>query len=359
MFILIGFLLATVVVVGLIFFLRWFAGKENPTIITFVPAQTHALVTTKGVSSDEVRKNPNKIEEQGNVVDVVHAIPGKWFDKSASNPFDWCYKKEDDEHKEPRGLLYLLFGIVVVGFFRYLRLNLVRTFRWGRKSAEEKYHMQAKDSLTRFSFFSGQHDVQLQDVETSDLLGVNLRLQLLYEEKYPFRVRLKTADPYAVISDRASKSAIGLIGAHGAKAIVLDKKLQDELALRVKEVIGKEVEDDLGVEITTATLADVDYNEETKELLEKKAKAEFEAEANLITAKNEAAQAIERADGQMKAQKLLNEGAADRVTTVIKPIVAMGELGVEVRKAEAYENNQTMTTLVIGQGASPVIPIGK
>ncbi len=357
MFFVIGLILATAIALGLVVALRRFAARENPTIITFPPAQRHALVTTKSVSPEKVKSN-DKTEEQGNVVDVVHAIPGKWLDKSGDDPWNWCYKDEDEEHKEPRGLLYVLFGIAFIGFFRYLRLNEVRTFRWGRKEEETEYHMLSKSSLTRFPFFSGQHDIRLKGIETKQILKVDLLLNIIFEETYPVRVRLRTADPYAVLTMMVSKLTISLIGGHDAKDIVQKKELQDDLARDIENAVKKSVVEELGITIKKVTLAEIDFEEETKKLLELEAKTDLENRARLALADNYKETEIRKAEGDRQARILRNEGDAHRVEHVIKPVVGLGELGVQVRQAEAYETNKTMTTLVVGQGATPVVPVG-
>src|SRR3989344_5563506 len=135
----IGLVLAIAVFFGLAVFLRALASRENPTFVTFVPAQMHALVTTKSNKVTDATKGG------GNVVNVIHAIPGKKLDKSAVDHMDWYYK----DGKEPRGILYYLLGIQIIGFFRYLRLNDVRTFRFGRKDEESTYRVMAKSLQTR------------------------------------------------------------------------------------------------------------------------------------------------------------------------------------------------------------------
>ena len=372
MFIVIGFILATVIVVGLIFFLRWFAGKENPTIFTFIPAQRHALVVTKSVRRDKAR-GEDKTEEQGNVVNVVHAIPGKCLDKSSTDPMDWRYLDEDGEggFVEPRGLLYVLLGIAFIGFFRYLRLNEVKTFRWGRKDGETEYRMQAKSSLTRFPFFSGQHDIQQDHVETKAILKFNLRFNLTLEETYPVRVRLRVADPYAVLTMMVNDYVVNKMGSVDPKIFIggeteaPDKDAQEKAKENLKRdlvegisTIRGAVEEETGITIRKAQLPDFDFDKNTKDLLEAKTTATIRAEAALIDARNRAAQEIAVAEGDRQARILRNEGDAHRVETVIKPL-AENERTVQVAGFEAYRDNETMTTLVVGQGAMPTVPVTK
>ncbi len=340
-----GLIFATVVFVLIALLLRWIADRENPTFSVFVPAQMHSLVTTKSNKVTDVTKGG------GNVVDVVHSIPGKRLDKSPKDPMDWYYK----DGKESRGILYLL-GIQIIGFFRYLRLNDVRTFRWGRKDEEREYHMQAKSQQTRYVFFSGQHDVMIEHVETIGILRVNLRFNIIYEETFPIRVRLRTADPYAVLTMMVTRIVISMVGGIEPKELIKNKDLQKALAGEIQAIASDDVEVQLGITIKKVTLADVNFDDATQTLLERKTIVEIEAEANLITAHNEAAQVIARATGDRDAQVIRNTGDADRVTRVIIP-AARDERTVAVRVAEAYENNETVTTFA--PGASTMMPLGK
>lgn len=344
MFYVIGFALTSIIFIGIAVLLRSIASGKNPTVVAFVPANMHACVTTKDNEVTDATKGG------GNITDVVHSIPGRRLNKSSSDQMNWKY--EDD--KEPRGILYRLLGIQVIGFFRYLRLNDVRTFRWGRKDGEKEYHMQSKSQQTRYVFFSGQHDVEVRGVETISILKVNLRFNVIYEETYPVRVRLRTADPYAVLTMMVNKLTINMLGGKDPKKLISDQTLQDDLAKAIEDNVKKTVEAELGITIKKVTLADIDFDEETKELLEKKTKAELEAEAQLIVAKNEAEMTRTRALGEKDAQMSINEGDADRVEKVIKP-AAENELTVRVREAEAYERNQKVT--VFAPGARTMVPV--
>ena len=330
----IGFILALVVFIGLAVLLRAIASSKNPTFTVFVPAQTHALVTTKNSKVTDVT------EGGGNVVDVVHSIPGKRLNKSSVNPMDWYYEKGG----EPRGILYYFLGIQIIGFFRYLRLNDVRTFRWGRKDDESEYHMLAKSLTTPYIFFSGQHDIDITGVETIGILTINLRFNLIYEETFPVRVRLRTADPYAVLTMMVTKLAINLLGGKDPKNLISDKKLQKELADDIQG-ISKVVKKQLGIEIKKVTLTDVSFDGETKKLLELKKKTELENTA-----------AIAVAEKDKEVQMLANDADADRVKRVIKP-AAENDRTVAVRVAEAYERNEVVTTYA--PGASAMLPLAK
>ncbi len=330
----IGFILALAVFFGLAVFLRKVASRENPTVVTFVPAQMHALVTTKSSKVTDATKGG------GNVVNVVHAIPGKRLDKSSVDPMNWRYRNG----KESRGLLYYLLGIQFIWPFRYLRLSDVRTFRFGRKDEESKYSIMAKSQQTRYVFFSGQHDVQVESAETVGILKINLLFNLIYEETYPVRVRLRTADPYAVLTMMVTRLVISKVGGTDPKQLIAEERLQQELADAI-QAIAPVVEEQLGINIKKVTLADVAFDSETQRLLELEKKTEIENRAKVAIA-----------EAERDAQVARNTGDADRVTRVIIP-AARDERTVAVRVAEAYENNETVTTFA--PGANTMIPLAK
>ena len=330
----IGFILALVVFFGLAVLLRAVASRENPTFVTFVPAQMHALVTTKSSKITDATKGG------GNIVNVIHAIPGKRLDKSPVDHMDWHYK----DGKEPRGLLYFLLGIQFIWPFRYLRLNDVRTFRFGRKDEESRYSIMAKSQQTRYVFFSGQHDVQVESAETIGILKINLLFNLIYEETFPVRVRLRTADPYAILTMMVTRLVIGKVGGIDPKLLIAEEVRQQELADAI-QAIAPVVEEQLGIKVKKVTLADVAFDSETQRLLELEKKTEIENKAKVAIA-----------EAERDAQVARNTGDADRVTRVIIP-AARDERTVAVRVAEAYENNETVTTFA--PGANTMIPLGK
>lgn len=297
----------------------------------------HALVTTKSNEVTDVTKGG------GNVVNVVHSIPGKRLDKSPVDPMNWYYK----DGKESRGILYYLLGIQIIWFFRYLRFNDVRTFRYGRKDEEREYTMQAKSQQTRYVFFSGQHDVQMDHVETIGILKVSLRFNIIYEETYPVRVRLRTADPYAVLTMMVTRLAISMMGGTDPKEFIQKKDLQEALANTIQAIASHDVEEQLGITIKKVTLADVSFDDETMKVLELEIRTRLQ---------NEAAVAVATKDRDV--QILINTGDADRIERVIKP-AAENERTVAVRVAEAYERNKVVTDFTFAPGTDKMLPLGK
>lgn len=349
----IGFIVAAAIFVGVAVLLRRIGGQESPTFVVVQPANSTAVVLNKANTEDESGQVQN---DGGDIVGLIHTAPGKRLNRSSHDPMDWKLEKG----RERRGILFFI-GIQFIWFFRYLRLSDIRTFRWGRKDDQTVYGMMAKNLHTRFPHFSGQHDMQIEHVETSKALRVDLRLNLLYEETYPVRVRYRTADPYAVMTEMVRRIVISILGGTDPKKLINDKNLQKKLADRIMAISANDVEERLGITITKVTLADIDFDEATRLLIEKEARAEIDAEAALITAKNEAAQAIARADGEMQARMKINSADADRLKRVTIPAAETPDrtaVFIADRRAAAYERNAHVTTYVEG-GATPVVPVGK
>ncbi len=351
-----GLIFATVVFLSLGIFLRWLGSRENPTFVSMVAANTHALVVKK--SNTAIRDKDGNIigvnNDGGDVTDVIHAIPGKKLNKSNPDPMEWHYIRG----REPRGFFFTLFGVIFIWFFRYLRISEVRQFRWGRKKGEQSYDMMSKTYIGRFPYFSGQHDILQEHIETKRIIKFNLRLNLTLEENYPVKVRLRFADPYAVLTMMVNDHVINEIGAIDPKKFIgdVDELMPDEGDQKLaKENLKKglidsfdrirgAVEKETGIYIREVALPDFDFDEETRKLLEAKTKAELEGEAGIVKARLGAEQAVAAAKGARDAQILRNEGDADRVKNVILKIAEAGENAVRVREAEAYENNGVVTT---------------
>lgn len=331
--ILFGMTFALAVMLGFVILLRWFASWENPTIAIIVPAQKHAFVTTSAT------------EKGGNIVDVVHSWPGMFLNKSSADPMDWVYEDEVPDRRERRDLLFRLFGLQLIGLFRWLRTNNIRTFRYGRSEGEAEYHMMDKSEKTRYVFCTGQHDVLIKGVETKGSLKFDLLFNLLYNEQYPVRARLRVADPYAVMTMMATEAVIGTIGTMEPEQLIASDEQKKELVAKMQSITDA-VEEQIGIRIRKVNLSDVSFDTETRRLLELRARTERE---------NAAAIAIAEKDKQI--QILANDADADRVERVIKP-AAENERTVAVRIAEAYEGNKTVTTYAPGAG-NTMIPLGK
>ena len=379
MFAIIGLILALATFVAIAVFLRWLGDRENPTAVVVQAANTTALVLLK----------PNKLEKDkdgktigvsgtkgGDVVNVIHAVSGQVLDKSDPDNMNWHIRPpRKSESVDQRGLLQRLIGVKIIWFFRYLRINEVRQHRWGRKGDEDKYHMMSKTQYTRFPYFSGQHDIELKGVETRKIIKFDMRFNLTTQETYPVRVRLRLADPYAVLTNFVSQHVIQKIGAIDPHEFIAGAD-QTRETLKVdlkKELVesftkpkeGEEkseivvlIEKETGITIREVNLPDFDFDDKTRELLEKQARAEIEGNAAITTAQKGAVAAKARGEGVRDEKRAEYEAEAWRTQNVLLPMAA-NDRTVQVKQADAYENNDTATTVIApGSGVQPMLPIG-
>lgn len=364
-----GLVIASAVFVGLAVFLRWLGDRENPTLAVVQAANTAALVLLK----------PNTLEKDkdgkitgvsgtngGDVVDVIHTFSGRIIDKSDPDNKKWKFRPlKKGERGEPRGILHRLIGVQIIGIFRYLRINEVRTHRWGRKGDEDQYHMMSKTQYTRFPWVTGQHDIELKKVETRKIIKFDMRFNLTVEETYPVRVRLQVADSYVVLTNFVSQHVIQHIGSVDPQEFItgtdaarekLKTDLKKELVESFKD-IRTLVEEETGITIREVNLPDFDFDDQTRELLEKQPRAEIEGQADIITAQKGAVAAKVRGEGVRDERRAEYEAEKFRVDNVLLPMAA-NERTVQVKEADAYENNETVTTYAPGSDRT-MINLGK
>jgi regulator of protease activity HflC (stomatin/prohibitin superfamily) len=386
----ISFVITLAIFASVIKWLRWLASRPEPTVAVVQPPNTSALVVLK----PNTLKTSDKGEiigvnnDGGDVVNVITTAVGRHIDKSADDPMDWKLVKGRTLH----GILYRIWGLRFIGLWRYLLWCDVRTFRFGRTNDETKYHVMAKSEQTKFRHVDTQHDINMESVETGKVLRMDMRVNLTIEETYPVRVELKRADPYAQLTIAVEASIVEHMGQVDPKAFIGQptteqsknkESLKKELVDRLQgKDLRKRVQDETGLTIVTANLRSFDFDEATRAALEREERAELEAKGKLVEAKNEAAQARERAQGyrdseitkaqgdkeaailraqgQKEAQIALNDAAEDRLKRVLEPAAATAltsEVFRSDREAAAYENNDKITTWV--NGGSAVIPVGK
>lgn len=337
---------AVAIEIALVLLLRSLSSRDDPRIGVIAPANTHALVATKNNTSGEGGVN----NDGGNITNVIHAIPGSRLIKEGTLD-EWHYV----DGEEPRGILFRLLGIQFIWFFRYLRVNDVRTFRYGRSDKGDKYEVSPKTHHTRYRFYSGQHDIQMIEVETKGILKVDLLLNLLVTEKYPVRVATRVADPYAVLTLMVTKFVIKHVGSEDANQLVEDKKIQKVLLEEIEQY-SEVVEKEIGLSIKKANLSDIRFDKETAALMEKKKRAEMEGDAKITEAEKQAKAITTIANAEKQARMAINEADAHRVNTVYLPL-GQNAAAVAARGYEAYENNKTVRTYAPGQAIMPTLPL--
>lgn len=328
---------------------------RKPFYWTFTPANTFSLVVTEEDSSGDGMKGG------GNIVDVLHAVPGKRLVKEGSDNMNWVFiPGEDSDH----GFLFRTLGVQSMGsIFRTTRVNLEQRTRYTReqgtssdKSPEaratstEELHDVTKWKKSRSVFYTGELTIIVKEADTADRLGVNFKIDLIFARQCPVRSVLRLADTPAFLDSLTQKVVNSETSTRNAEDYIggpHTKTNRDNLITSIKNDIKVEALKELGLEITSVSLRDVSMTDDQRKFLELKMQAEKTAEAKVITA-----------GGERDAQIALNTSDADRVERVIKP-AAENDRTVLARFADALENNKTLTSITYAPGASTMLPLSK
>jgi len=312
----------------------------------FFPANTFGIVTTKANKSTD----PDAVS--GGVVDILHNIPGRYLDRSNRDKMEWEYKKEEEDRVESRGLLYHVIGVEYLGgvpFTRFLRTNKIHQIRPKKNEKDgdgTDYVPKSVDFETKFVYFSGNQTVLVTGAETAAIFGLDLNFNLVYERIQPLKSVLRVADIYAVLTLMVREAVIRITSTRDPEEFTSGddaKDLQKALVTAVESINGI-AKEELGIQITKATLESISVDEKTKGILELKEKTKRENEALVLTA-----------EAKAKAQIAKNEADAHRVREVILP-QANTPGAAAIRLAEAYENNDTVTVFAPGGNLSQIIP---
>jgi hypothetical protein len=352
------------ITLGPILFLRQLGRRQRPAPMFAVvqPLNTTAIVigspNTDIVDKDE---NPVRVNNDGGkFIDMI--VNGWVMDKRDQDPMHWVMLTEEEAKKAglwpelEKGILFTWFNIQIIGLFRYIEINSVRKFRWGRPDNEKEYRMMPKTDHHLYPPFTGQHDFLMDNVETSKVIAFIVRGNLQVREKYPYRVRKLTADAYAqltiIVNDEIANfvravDPMEFFTASETKQKRALKGLGKRLIAHVKSPrVKKRIEDGTGIEVFDANLPELDFTPDTRTLLEAVARAEFEGSAKVMAARK-----------AKDAKILANDAEADYIERVIMR-VAENRNAVMARGFEAYEKNRTMKTLVLGgQGVLPTLPL--
>lgn len=304
-------------------------------------ANCYGIIVMRGGSKEEK-------ESGGDVIGLAHAIPGKKEKRHGPD----LMKLELVNGVEQRDWLFKTMGIIWLGPYKTIRKNKVRSFRYGREDTEDKYRVMPKSEDKRWIPHSGQQDIEMKDIETKDVLGVNLKINLPVSNKFPIRSRLKVADPNAFLTLMVQEEVVDVVGNMELKKVVSGQDTSKrQIALRVTTIANR-IEEETGLTIGTPNIFDVSMNEKTKTLMELEAKTKREMEAKILAARQgievaelEATQDVKRAEGRKRARILDNDAEADHIDRNVKPRAA-DDRTVKVTEAEAYRDNQHVTTSV-------------
>ena len=327
------------------------AGRPDPTIAAIIPGGMHAIVTRQRNAV------ANTSFGGGSIVDLIHAVPGMKMNKRSHDARNWYYVPG----REWRGLFYRIFDVQIIGPLRYLRLTVVRTFRFSRKNGESKYEIQPKDEETRFIHFQGQLDMLFESVETKGIFRVNIPINLLYDKIYPVRVELTTADAFAELMLFAQRIVVAEAGGHQPEDLIQKKAVQDNFAKAIMDGIKTHALQELGIGSRLVTFGGIDYDEESRKILEELPKAQRLGAAAVEKAKQEGEAAYQLAEGQKRAQLERNAADRDRVgifTDLAKDPVAAHLFEFD-RGAQAYEKQTAVTVYAPGSNHLLPLPVEK
>lgn len=341
--------ITALIVIGFGWFIRFLA--ERSILWVIIPANCYGLVAMKG------NKTGDMTEGGGGVVDIVHNIPGKRLKKEGHDLMEWKFVSGE----ESRSILFWLLGVEWIGIFRTLRTNKIRRFRYSKRRAdrgEEKrregepfgdYFLIDDDLTTEYVPFSGEQAIAVLDAETQDILELNFLFNVIEESTFPLK-SIRVADPNGILAVMVKQEVNAVTGPQSPDYFIKASPKSTKEILDAARLATTNAKKAVGKEISEINLISTDMDEKDRTLFELAAKTKRENEA-----------AIAVAEKDKKVQLLANDADADRVTRVILPAAA-NELVASVRNtdrnAEAYEKNKTMTTLVIGQGALPTVPVG-
>jgi regulator of protease activity HflC (stomatin/prohibitin superfamily) len=300
----------------------------------FIPANTFAIVVSKGNTESDLNSG-------GGVVNVLHNIPGKVLNMGPDDPMEWVF----ETGTETRGLLFHLLGVQRKGLFTSLRVNQIRDSRFARTEKDEQYHIEPKNTKTKFVFYSGANTVSVTSAETIDALGINADFNILFERSNPIKSILMVADANAVLTLKIRERVISVTGKKKLEDILGgtgSAGAKDEIQIAAKSAV-LETLTDIGITVKSVDLFDVSVDAETKTLIELKAKTERENAAKVSIAKAVA-----------DAQRHANDAEADRITRTILPI-ADNPGAVRIRLGEAYRDNKTVTTFAPGGSMAQII----
>ena len=351
----------TIIVAGALFLgpaliIRALARKEKPFYWTFNGANTFSIVVTNDDESGD------GMTGSGNIVNLLHAIPGKRIDRRSPDNMKWKFVDSNEEDPD-HGFLYRTLGVQSMGnIFYTTRVNLDRRVRYAREekvnvkdaeirtSTKEELHNVTKVNKSRSIFYTGELTVEIKEADTADKLGLNFEIDLIFARRFPIRSVLRLADSAAFLTSLVETIVNNTTVAKPADEYIGGKDAQKNRRKLINDIEGdpdfrKKILDEIGLEITAVSLRDVSMLPDQRRLLQLKISAEKAAEAKVIEEK-----------GDRDAQLARNEGDADRVTRVIIPAAQDGYT-VAVRGYEAYERNNVVTTYA--PGTEKMLPLNK
>jgi len=293
-------------------------------------------------------KTANVTQGGGGLVKILHGVPGKYLDKTDVDPMGWRFERG----KENRGIFYHGLGLQWKGVFTALRINQVRSKRYG--TIEEGIERGLKQSKleTKFIFFSGEIAVSVIKAETLSFYGLDIQFDLIYEVVYPARWVLRVAEPNAYIDSMVQEAVIAITRQYSPEDFLTGPASADHQKELIATILtlgeeGGETEKALGIRITQAKIRGIDPEEDQREIFLLAEKTKRENAAAIAVAEKDKEVTVTRAKGQKEAGIFANDVVVDRITRTILPIA--GNPGaIQLRGFEAYEENRSITVFAPG-----------
>ncbi len=308
-----------------------------------ISGQAFAIIVTGDQKEGEMTKGG------GNVVNLLHAIPGHFVDKTSANEMDWEIKKGDEP--EHHTLAYRRLGVQKMGSIYYtVRSNVDRRLRFTRKSGQDSYQVQPSDDTIKFVPFSGELSVVIEESDTADGLAIDLEFDFIFERVFPIRSVLRLADSPAFLTSMIEQLVNNATSVRPSMDYLggpESGKLKQQLADDAEKVIADPALKEIGLRITKGTLRSVTMRPEYRSILQQQVEAEKAAAAALIKAEND-----------RKIRMMQNDTDADRVERVTIPS-STNPLRVAARFAEALEKNEHLTSITYAPGKDSFVNLGK
>ncbi|KND48853.1 MAG: hypothetical protein AB200_00250 [Parcubacteria bacterium C7867-005] len=288
----------------------------------------------------------------GAIVDLRHAIPGKFIDKTDPDPMNWEVKDlPDGMEVDPRHdkLLYKLLGVEWISLFPSVRTNSDVHLRFSNKrDADGNRVVENSDQLPKFIYYSGDLVANLEGLETKDQLKLGFRFNLIFERVFPIRSVLRVSNPLAYLEGMIESIVSNIVGGNNAadyRGGANSGKLKQDLvdAIMKNDAFHAEALEQLGLKIKSMSMLSPTMDPKQEAILELQVQAEAQARVR-----------ITNAEAEKKEKMLLNDAAADLYTRVTEPTMKLANEPAN-RWATAHEKNGVATTVVYGSGALPVV----
>lgn len=334
---------------------------------TFVTANRFALITTE----ESRGATPEKVVG-GNVVDVLHSVTGQTLVRDGDDLMNWHFEPGMDPDHD--NYFFRKLGVQDMGNIFYKKMTVMdKRNRYALDQGGAGMSTQLKKHEQTDVFFTGEVEVPIEEADTADGIGIDIKANFIFERKFPYRSVMRVAEEATFLAtmveeivnnETSSKPVRAYYGGDNTKANREELARIIETNLKANTAAGaearKKIEDQLGLVITEVAIHDVDLKPANKALLAKKVTATMEAEASGIAVEQEAKNIVTLATANAEAKNKNTEADKKRNEEVLFPLAekpGAAALFETDRKAAAYENNKHVTTWV--NGGQPVVAVGK